>query len=111
MVRAVEEYRQFRQRRLGLFQLQVVVQIAVVRAPDPAEDHVALIGLQVIGEPEARLNLAVVRRAIVPVADVIVDVHAAERQGLRVRLTRCVRVRAVERSDHIGGRHVIQVGR
>ena len=111
--RPVEENRELGQRLLGLLQLQIVEQIAVVGATDSAEDDVPLIGLQVIGEPEARLNLAGVRRAVVPVADVVVDVHTPERQGLCVGLTRCqrVRVRADERGHHIGGRHEIQVGR
>ena len=110
---SVEVDREFGQRLLGLLQLQVVEQIAVVGAPDTAEDDVPLIGLQVIGEPEARLNLGGVRRAVVPVADVVVDVHTSERQGLRVGLTRCqrARVRAVERGHHVGGRDVVQVGR
>ena len=56
MIRGIEADFGGRQRELGLLELQVVVQRAVVGAAGAAEDHVLLVGADVVREAEARLE-------------------------------------------------------
>ena len=81
MRRRVEAERVARERALGLFERQVVPQVAVVGAARAAEDHVALVGEQVVGEAQARRPVVVVGVAVVAVADVVLDVVV----GVRAR--------------------------
>ena len=81
MIRGVEADFRGRQRELGLLELQVVVQRAVVGASGAAEDHVRLVAAEVVREAEARLERVVVRFAVVAGADVVVDVDGHVRIG------------------------------
>ena len=115
MIGNVEVDSQCGQGRLGLFQLQVVVEVAVIGAPGATENDMLLVAVEVIGNTEARLKLVLGCRAVVAVADVVVDVDATLSQCLGVGLSRvgCLggRVWAVQRGEHVGGRDVVQVGR
>ena len=105
---------EFRQRLLGLLELQIVEQIAIVGATGAAEDDVLLVAIEVVGKTKARLPLVLLCAAVVPVADVVVDVDAAEGQRLRIGLAggrRSIRIRAVQRGNDIGRRDVIEIGR
>ena len=81
MIDGIEAHLRGRERELGLLELQVVVQRAVVGAARAAEDHVLLIAADVVREAEARLEGVLVRFAVVARADVVVDVEGHIRVG------------------------------
>src|SRR5574337_729263 len=110
MGRRIELERRLRQYRLGLLDLDRLVQVAIVGTADTTEDHMRLDAVDVIAKPEAGLELVLRRLAIVPGADVIVDVDAAQRQRLRVSLAgRRLGILAVEGGHHVGGRDVVEI--
>ena len=106
-----------RQRELGLLELEVVVQRAVVGAAGAAEDHVLLVGAEVVREAEARLERVLERLAIVAGADVVVDVErgvriGAGRQRLPVGDARSDRIDfRIERVEHELRRLEVEIGR
>ena len=81
MIRGIEAHLRGREGELGLLELQVVVQRAVVGASRATEDDVRLVSADVVRESEAWLEGIITRFAVVARADVVVDVYGHIRVG------------------------------
>ena len=86
IVRVPELDRRHIQRRLVGLVLQDAEYVAVIAPGRAAEDHVRLVGEEVVGKAEPRRDLVARIAAVAAVADVVVDVDAGVRQRVGVGL-------------------------
>ena len=111
IVRVPELGRRRVQRRLVGLELQDAERVAVVAPGGAAEDHVRLVGEEVVGKPEPRRNVVARDCAIAAGADVVVDVDAGIRQRFGVGLAGLRAVISAAEVVRTQGRVVLDSGR